>query len=501
MSETIDIGIMSESLKKKTAKGVAWAAVEKFGTQGVQFLTMLVLARLLTPSDYGTVGVLSVFLAISSVFIDCGFTLALIQKKDRTDVDFATVFWCNLVVSCVCYVILFVGAPFVAEFYHMSVLCSLLRVLGITLIVNAFYTVQVTRLTATLDFKTQAVASIVRAVGSGSFGIIMAYGGYGPWAIVWQQVFYAVFSVALFAALTHWWPKFAFSTASVRSFFAFGSKLLITGLMNIIYSQLSSVIIVRTHTSSDLGYFSRGKQLADLPWSLFGTVFTRVIYPVLCTVQDDEERMRAVFAKYLRFMTSLVVPFLFIMSGVADPLVRTLLGERWQDAIVFVQLLAFAYIWDPISMVNMAVLPVKGRTDVGLKMEFVKKPVAIGLMLFFIQFGVIWIAVAMIIYNVFAFILNLCVCGPFIGLGFWQQVREVYRVYLVGLLVLGVTWGISLVLPRHGHGGEWWWQMTRLVVSGGVATLVYFACGYLLHFECLEELKNHLVKICKRKVS
>ena len=493
---------MSDSLKSKTIRGAAWTGVERIANQMVGFVVSIVLARLLVPSDYGVVGMLSVFLSISQLFIDAGFSSALIQKKDRTDADFSTVFWCNLAISTVCYITLFVAAPWIAEFYHMPVLKNLMRVLGLVLVINATYTIQVTRLTTILDFKTQAKVSFANCILSGLVGIIMAALGFGPWALVAQSIFHSSFCCIAYWFLTKWHPQFLFSKDSFKHLFAFGSRILAASCLHTLYTNISPIIVGRKYSAAALGIYSRADSLVALPGGIFQSTLGRVIYPVLSSIQDDESRLKAAYNKYLRIITSVVSPLMLLLAAVSEPLILTLIGERWLACAPFMMVLVIGWMLDPIIVVNLNMIYVKGRSDLVLKLEVVKKIIAIAIVVTAVQFGVFWLCVGRAVYGVVSVGLNLRVCGPFIGMSFWRQMQEVWRIYasaiFAALCAYGIVFASKSLLPQCG---TWWYSFGTLAVSGTVGLGVYIMLAVIQRFDVVDEALSLLAKakggLCK----
>lgn len=486
---------MSDSLKSKTIRGAAWTGIERVANQTVGFLVSIILARLLAPSDYGVIGMLSVFLSISQLFIDAGFSSALIQKKDRTDADFSTVFWCNLGIAIVCYLVLFGAAPFIADFYKMPVLSGMMRVLGLVLITNAAYTIQVTRLTAILDFKTQAKVSFANCVTSGIVGITMAFMGFGPWALVTQSVFASLFSGCAYWMLSGWRPQLMFSKESFKRLFSFGSRILAASCLHTLYTNISPIIIGRKYSAAALGVYARSDSLVTLPGGIFQSTLGRVIYPVLSSIQDDESRLRAAYNKYLRVITSLVAPSMLLMAAVSEPLILTLIGTKWLACVPYIMILAIGWMVDPIILVNLNMIYVKGRSDVVLKLEVVKKVIALAIVVTSVQFGVIWLCVGRAVYSFIALGLNLHVCGPFIGMSFWQQMQEVWRIYMSGiaaaLCAYGVVYASKIWLSQNGN---WWCSFGTLAVSGMVGLGIYILLAVIQRFDVVTEVLALLQK-------
>ena len=312
---------MVENLKNKTIHGVLWSAIERFSLQGVQFLINIIMARLLLPSEYGLVAMLAIFLQISQVFIDSGFTNALIQRKNRTEVDYSTVFYFNIFISVVFYLILFIVAPWIAGFYHMPVLIAITRVIALNLIISALSAVHRTRLTINIDFKTQSKASLIAAFLSGGIGIGMAYLGYGVWALVFQSILNSLFLTFLLHYFVKWRPLRVFSICSFKSLFNFGSKLLLSSLLHTIYRNLYTLVIGRKFSARDLGYYTRSEQFAVFPSSNLSAIISRVTFPVLSSIQDDDVRLFVAYRRYIRFASMVIFPLMVGLAVLAKPTV------------------------------------------------------------------------------------------------------------------------------------------------------------------------------------
>lgn len=492
---------MAESLRNKTIKGALWTFLDRIGTQTVCFVVTVVLARLLSPSDYGLIGMLAVFLSISQLFIDCGFGSALIRKKDRNDTDYSTVFWYNFAIASVCYGLLFAAAPSIADFYKMPVLAKVLRVIGINLVIQAMYTIQATRLTANVQFGLQAKISIVSAIISGVLGICLAYYGYGVWALVGQSMSAVFFSAIAFWLFSGWHPSLRFSWGSFRDLFGFGSRIMVANSLHTIYTNISPLIIGRKFSAADLGFYSRGNSLAAFPGGIFQSTIGRVIFPVLSSIQDDESRLRAAYSKYLRLITSLIAPSMLLFAACAKPIVVLLLGEKWLPCVPYLQLLSIAMVCDPIVIVNSNVLYVKGRSDVVLKLEIIKKIIAISIVVATVQFGVIWLCLGRVVYSYIALALNIYYCGPFVEMGFARQMREVWPIYgsaaaasIISYIVLALvesslTDGLCSLAVRN----------TMMLLTAGFAGIaIYAIIAWMMKFELVVEGKEFYKKLLSR---
>lgn len=456
-------------LKEKTLSGVKWNAIGRFSTQGVSFVISILLARILTPSDYGVVGMIGIFMAIAQTFIDSGFGSALIRKKDCTDEDFSTAFYFNIVVGVVCYLILFLAAPLIANFFDTPILKDIVRVLSINLFLNSLSIVQTAKLTAAVDFKSQAKVSLVATIISGCVGLAMAYSGFGVWSLVYQSVSSSAVRTLLLWMITKWKPLRTFSKRSFKYLFGFGSKILSASLLHTIYSNLTTILIGKFYTSKDLGYYTRGENLANLPSTNLTSILQGVTYPILAKIQDDDERLISVYRKYIR-ITSMVIFFgMFLMAALAKPLIFTLLTDKWADSIIYLQIFCFAYMFDHICQLNLNILYVKGRSDLVLRLEVIKKTISISMIIAAIPFGVLAICIARALYTQIAVIINTYYTGKLFGLGYLAQVKDFIKYFLFSLFA---------VLPGYLLSFTSLSSIVVLVVGACMACLIYW---FLLH--------------------
>lgn len=417
-------------LKEKTLSGVKWNAIGRFSTQGISFVIGLILARLLSPADYGVTGMVGIFFAIASTFIDSGFGSALIRKQDCNDVDYSTAFYFNAVVGLVFCLLLSLAAPFIADFFNTPILADIVVVMSINMFIGSLSIVQGARLTAAIDFKSQAKISLVTTVLSGILGITMAYNGFGVWSLVWQGVFANILRTILLVYVTKWFPKWQFSKESFKYLFNFGSKILTASLLHTIYSNLTTLIIGKFYTAKDLGYYARGESMANLPSTNITGVLQSVTYPVLSKIQDNEERLIAVYRKYIS-VTSLVIFFgMFLLAALAKPLIIALLTDKWVQSVIFLQVFCFALMFDHLCQLNLNILYVKGRSDLVLRLEVIKKTISISILVAAIPFGVLAICLSRAIYTQIAVFINTYYTGKLFGLGYLAQVRDFIK-YLI----------------------------------------------------------------------
>lgn len=475
---------MAESLKNKTVKGTIWSSVERFSVQGIQFVVMVIMARLLTPQDYGLVGMIAIFIAVSQSLIDSGFSQALIRKQDRDEIDNSTVFYFNIGVGCILYLIIFLCAPFIADFYNEPILTPITRCVGLGLLFNSLGVVQRALFTTTLNFKTQAKATVIGAVISGAVGITMAYRGFGVWAIVVQQVANTALVVIFLWVFSKWRPILAFSRKSFRTLFSFGSKLMVSGLIDTLYRNIYLIVIGKVFRASDLGYYTRAHQFSDFASSNFTGIFQRVSYPVLCTIQNDDTRLRDVYRRLLRTSAFIIFPLMTGMAAVAHPLIISILTEKWAFSAVILQILCLAQMWYPVHAINLNLLQVKGRSDLFLKLEIVKKLVGVTVLVCTIPFGLIIVCWGVLFNSLIALFINTFYTGKLIDLGFLSQIRDLFPILLLSLGMGGLVWGLVSVLSLS--------PILKLIIGIIVGIAVYVICARLLRFNEFKELMQIL---------
>ncbi|MEG1612369.1 MAG: lipopolysaccharide biosynthesis protein [Alistipes sp.] len=450
---------MLESLKTKTVNGVFWSSVERFSVQAIQFTISLLIARVLTPADYGVIGMLAIFMALSQTFIDSGFSNALIRKTNRTEVDNSTVFYFNIAVGLLFYALLYFAAPAIAQFYDTPILIPITRVLALGIIFNSLAIVQRALLTIRVDFKTQAKASLTAALLSGAVGLWMAYSGFGIWALAVQTILNGFLNTVMLWVLTQWRPLWVFSWSSFRELFSFGSKLLASGLIDTIYNNVYTIVIGKIFSAGELGYYSKAKEFSQIPSSNIQGIVGRVTYPILCELQDDDERLRQVYRRYLRLSAYLTFPLMIGLAALASPLITVLLTDKWVAAVLLLQILCFAMMWYPIHAINLNLLQVKGRTDLFLRLEILKKIVGVSILCVTIPLGVAWMCVGSVVSSIVCLAINTHYTGVLIQLGFLKQMRD-----LLPALFYSLSMGALVYLVMEFVDGN--------LLKLGVGTLV-----------------------------
>lgn len=437
---------MSESLKNKTVKGVVWSTLERFSVAGVNFIFGLILARLLMPSDYGAIAMLAIFMAVAQTFIDSGFSNALIRKPDRTETDNATAFYFNIGVGLLAYFLLYLVAPSIARFYETPILIPLTRIMGLNLLFNSLCVVQQALLTARIDFKTQAKISLSAAVISGLVGIGFAYNGYGVWALAIQSVLASVIRTVLLWILAKWRPKAEFSRQSFHDLFGYGSKLLMSGLLDTTYNNLYTIVIGKCFSAANLGVYSRADQWANFLAVNITGILQRVTFPVLSTIQNEDERLRKDYRKFLRLSGFVVFPLMMGLAAVADPLTRFILTDKWADSIPLLRILCFALMLYPIHAINLNLLQVKGRSDLFLRLEIYKKVLGVLTLCVTIPMGITAMCLGRVFTSWAALAMNTHYTGKLIGLGFFQQLKDYLPTLLNSFIMGGLVYIVTIAI-------------------------------------------------------
>ena len=446
--------IVLSSLKQKTLSGVLWSCVERFSVQGIQFVIMVIMARILLPSDYGMIGMLAIFIAIAQTLIDSGFSNALIQKKDRSEIDYSTVFYFNIAVGIVLYFILFFSNHLIAIFFKRAIL------------------------SIKIDFKTQAKASFSAAIISGIVGIVMAYTGFGVWSLAVQTVLNAFVNTVLLWIFSKWIPLKVFSFESFKKLFTFGSKLLASGLLDTIYRNIYTIVIGKKFASTDLGYFTRADQFAQFPSSNLTGIIQRVTFPVLSEIQDDDERLAHAYRKFLRLSAYMIFPLMTGLAAVAYPLINCLLTEKWTFTALLLQILCFSYMWYPVHAINLNLLQVKGRSDLFLKLEIYKKIMGIVVLGVTIPLGLVAMCWGTIIASLFSLVINTYYTGKLIHVGLFKQLRD-----LSPALFYSLTMAIVVYLTTCLFAD----QLLQLLIGIITGIIYYLLVSYATKSQDLKE--------------
>lgn len=458
----------------KISKGFIWSSIDRFSIQGFSFLFSILIARLVSPSAYGMVAMVQVFLSFSQVFIDSGFANALIQKKNRTDIDYYTVFIFNLSISLFLYVMLFLAAPWIADFYVQPELETLIRVLSLTLVFSSLSIVQRSRLTIILDFKKQAKAGIISVLISGTVGVTCAYCGLGVWALVIQSVLSQFIQSALLIFYSRWVPKWRFSKISFISLFSFGSNVLAINILTNITINAYNLIIGKFYTSADLGYYNRAFSLVQYPSSNISYVLMRIIYPVECELQDDGERLLEAYYKYMRLSCFIIFPLMLLVAVLAKPLLGVVLTEKWVPAAVYLSILSMAFILYPYIDNMGQILYVVGKSRLALKWTVVKRLINITTLLIALPFGIKALAFSLVVSNILDVFISAYLVKKLFGVSVGSQLSKTSCIWLISLITAFMAFIGMIAFDSY------WFQ---LLVGGFAGVITYLLLSFLFRLE------------------
>lgn len=479
---------MSEqNLKSSAVNGAIWTGVEKFSRQAVQFVIGIILARLLPPDDFGVIGMLAIFIAIAQTFTDSGLSSALIQKKDRTDVDCSTIFFFNIGAGVLFYLLLFAASPLIADFYGMPILTDVTRVVALSIVISGLTAVQNVRLTIDLRFRTLSLIAIISMVVTGATGIVLAYKGWGVWALVFQTLAGQIVTSVCIWYCSRWMPKMEFSTKSFKQLWGFGSNLLCSSLINTLYDNLYTLVIGKRFTSAEVGFYNRGNHFALLPAQTVQDMAIKVNYPILAKMQDDDERLLRAYKKLLTVPLYILYPVLVGMAVAAEPLVIVLIGEKWLPCVPIMQVLCIGYMFSPLTHINLNLLYVKGRTDLVLKLEFIKKSIAFLILFATMPFGIIVMVIGRAIYCFIAFSFNCYYTGKILDYGEWKQLKILLPTF-INCAIMAVAIYLSMT-PFHSPA-------LKLCIGIPVGILSYW-----LYSVCTKDASYlEVLEIVKRKI-
>jgi O-antigen/teichoic acid export membrane protein len=424
-----------QSLKDKTVKGVAWSGVDNVAQFSVSFVVSIVLARLLSPDDYGLLGIIAIFTAICSALIDGGFSNALIRKRNTSDEDYNTIFILNMLMSLLLYATVFFCSPAIASFFNREELIPLTRVSSLSLVIGALSMVQQTRLTKRIDFKTQTKITLIASITSGIVGITMALIGFGVWSLVAQSLSAQILRTILLWMNNHWVPKIHFSVVSFKELFGFGWKLMLSQLLNTLWQELYQVVVGKFYSPATLGQYTRAKGFAQLFSKNITSVIQRVTYPVLSNIQDDKERMVSAYRRIIKTTMFITAISMLFLGAISEPLLYCLIGPKWHDATTYLPLICISMSLYPLHAINLNMLQVQGRSDLFLGLEIIKKCIALGPLLIGAFVGIMPMLYSNLVITIISFFLNSYYSGKILNYSSWMQLKDVAPSYGVAFTV------------------------------------------------------------------
>jgi O-antigen/teichoic acid export membrane protein len=429
---------MGDELKNKMVKALTWTSIDRFGQQLAQLVIGIMLARLLTPIDYGLIGVLMIFISLSTVLIDGGFGQALIRKQDANATDYSTIFYLNLIISVLLYLILFFTAPLIARFFKHPELILISRVLFLTIIFYAIYFIQYVVLNKNLNFRVLALINIVSVIISGFFGIILAFLGYGVWALVWQQISSQFIRAILYPFLVHWKPIRNFSYRVIKDFWSFSIHMLGTSSLNVIFNNMYTILLGRFYPFREVGFYTQANKLSDTVDAATQQILMKGTYPLLVQIQHDTERLIRVYRRLTQSISLLIFPLIAVLIAIAKPFILVLITDKWLPSVGLFQLLLFANFFGPLYVLNVSVLNARGESKLTFRMELVKKSLILISVVVCFQFGIKIMLAGYVFASFAAYLLSMIYIKRKINHYFKHQIRDILPQIFVGF-ILGVV--------------------------------------------------------------
>ena len=465
-------------MKSKTVfNNFLWRFLERCGAQGVTFVVSIVLARLLDPSVYGTVALVTVFTTILQVFVDSGLGNALIQKKNADDLDFSSVFWFNITVCTVLYTAMFFAAPLIARFYNMPELTPVVRAISLIIVISGVKNVQQAYVSRNMLFKRFFYATLGGTIGAAVIGILMAYHGFGVWALVAQMLFNTFVDTAILWITVKWRPKLMFSFERLKGLFSFGWKILVSSLIDTVYNDLRQLIIGKLYTSGDLAQYNRGKQFPHLIITNINSSIDSVLLPTMSSEQDNRDRVRAMTRRAIRTSTYIMAPMMMGLSVCAEPIVDLILTEKWLPCIPFLRIFCITYMFYPIHTANLNAIKAMGRSDLFLKLEIAKKIVGLVALLSTMWFGVMAMAYSLLVTSVCSQIINSWPNRKLLGYSYINQLKDI-----LPNITLAVFMGICVYCVQFVDLSD----ILTLIIQVPLGAAIYFAGSKLLHLDSFE---------------
>lgn len=466
-----------------------WRFAERCGAQLVTFIVSIVLARILTPEDYGVVALATVFTSILQVFVDSGLGTALIQKKNADDLDFSSVFYFNFVVCIVLYIIMFFTAPFISVFYNDSSLTSIVRVASLTIVISGVKGIQQAYVSRNMLFKRFFFATLGGTIFSAFIGIGLAYAGFGVWAIVVQQLSNTAIDTLILWITVKWRPKKMFSIKRLKELLNFGWKLLVSSLFNTVYNNLRNLIIGKYYSSADLAYYNQGDKFPNLIVTNINSSIDSVLLPTLSSAQDEKNRVKSMTRRAIKTSTYIMAPLMMGLAFCATPIVRLILTEKWMPCVPYLQIFCITYMFWPIHTANLNAINAMGRSDYFLKLEIVKKAIGMLLLLSTMHFGVMVMAYSLLVTTVTSMIINSWPNKNLLGYSLKEQIIDIFPgIFLALLMGLAISLVRLLALP----------DIVTLAFQIPLGAVIYIGLSYVFKIEPFEYLLNMVKSTFKK---
>lgn len=474
-----------DNLKAQTKRGLYWSFFNQVANTGMQFVIGIFMARLLSPSDYGLTALPAVFMAVAGIFVGGGFSDALIRKKELKEEDLSTAFYYSIIVGATCYTCLFLAAPWIADFYNAPILKPMMRVTALSFLWSPLNSPQNVILKRKLDFKTPTKVSIVGCFLSGVTGITLAYNGLGVWALVISGLFGGILSLCLNWYVVRWYPKTGWSKESFSYLWNYGNKLMASGLLDTLYNNITPIFIGKYYSPADLGVYNRASTYAKLPSSQLTATIQSVTFPVISKIQDDEERLAHTYRKMLKVTAFIVFPAMMLLAALAHPLVIVMITAKWESCIILLQIMCFSMMWYPIHAINLNLLLVKGRSDLFLRLEFIKKGIGLSILVFTLPLGLVYFCIGGIVSSLLCLVVNTYYTGKLINCGYFTQMKDLIPTLLLSFAMLIAVLGVNSLIESN---------LIKIIVGGIVGVTTYLAVAILFKMPEINEVKYMILR-------
>lgn len=438
------------SLKKQAIAGIKWTFVQQFSVQIINFAVQIILARLLMPEMFGLVAMVVVFISIGQALMDGGMTSSLIRTKNPDQLDYSTVFITNIIMSLGVYGVIFIAAPYIALFYNQEILTNIIRILSLTFVIRALVAVHMAKLTKEMNFKLQMKLQIPSTIMAGIVGISMAYQGYGVWSLVWLNLIQAISFTVQTLMFMKWRPSLIFNFERFKYHFNFGYKLTLASLIDVIFNDAYRIVIGKFYSPAAVGFFHQAETLRLFPVQQISTVVGKVTYPLFAKMNDDDA-LKFAYKITMKLVLVLIVPLMLGLILMAEEGFRFLFGEKWLPAVPYFQILALASIVRPLSVYNLNILKVKGRSDIFLRIEILKKIIGVVLLIVGLNFQVIGLVISLTVFSYISFIINMYFSGSLISYSIKEQLKDTLFLYILGGLVFLLLYFIKYNLNYISH--------------------------------------------------
>ena len=478
------------NLRQKSLSGFSWSFLRLFTVQMTGFIVQLILARVLLPEVFGLIAMLQLFISLGQTLMDSGMTSSLIRTKDADQSDFSTVFYLNLLISIIVYALIFTFSKAIGDFYHQPALELIVKVYGLSVIIQGLIAVQLAKITKEMNFKLQMKLEIPSVLISCSVGVWMAYNGYGVWSLVWMYLLKSILFTVQVWFFAKWTPSLVFDVSKLKKHFNFGYKLTLSSIINTVYDNIYTIIIGRYFSILQLGFYDRANTLRLVPIQTLSTALGNVTYPLFSSIQDDDERLRKTYKKVMQQVIFVVAPLMLLAALIAEPLFRLILTDKWLPSVPYFQILCAASILYPLHAYNLNILNVKGRSDLFLKLEIVKKALITISVFIVIPFGILGLIYMQLVLNVLMFFINTFYSGMLIKYNTLNQIKDILPAISSAIFALLVMIAVNVYILK----GFNLLDINQIAINSFLYLVIYLALASIFKFPALGEIKQIIFK-------